>query len=121
MGGCGIILDMEIKVITKLILESELKKMAEKQFGNMIKMVVDIEKEIMAIGGDLHADEEVALIEQGSKQQNLWGINYYFEGDDKIEFDSMINLRPSAGNRSRGVEDLNIQGKIRKIIEKLVK
>ncbi|MEI7616244.1 MAG: DUF5674 family protein, partial [Actinomycetota bacterium] len=62
----------------------------------MVKFVVDVEKEIMAIGGDLHADEEAILIENGSGQKNLWGINYYLDKDaeNTIEFDSMINLRP---------------------------
>mgnify|MGYP007057165909 CR=1 FL=1 len=112
-------LAMEIKIIEKPIQEAEVKLIAESQFGNMVKFVVDVEREIIAMGGDLHADEEAVLIEKGSKQQNLWGINYYFEGD-KVEFDSMINLRPSVGNMSRGVEDAGIQEKIRKIVGNLI-
>lgn len=111
---------MDIKIITSPISESEVQKVAKKQFGVMVKFVVDVEKRILAMGGDLHADEEAVLIEKGSSQQNLWGINYYFEGD-KIEFDSMINLRPSAGNRSRGVEDPKTQEKIREIVAELIK
>jgi len=77
----------------------------------------------MAIGGELHADEEVELMEkQNSKREYTWGINLYPEIKDEnwIEFDSVINLKPSFGNRSRGVDNLEIQQKIRNIIEKLV-
>lgn len=112
---------MEIKIIEKPISESEIQKIAANQFGNIVKFVVDVERGIIAAGGDLHADEEAVLIQHGSKQKNLWGINYYLSGDDKIEFDSMINLRPSVGNMSRSVEDVKIQEQIRKIVEDLIK
>lgn len=96
--------------------------MSQKMFGNLVKAVVDIEKEIMAVDADLHADAESLLLEKGSEQNYLWGINLYPEmtGDDFVEFDSMINLRPSQGNRSRGVDDENIRKKIIDIVNKLV-
>ena len=95
--------------------------MAENRFGDLVKAVVDIEKEIMAVDAELHADEEKLLLENGSNQENLWGINLYpDETDDFIEFDSMINLRPSWGNRSRGVDDENIRDKIIKIVNHLL-
>ena len=108
-------------VLNKISLE-ELKTMSEKMFGSIVKAVVDIEKGIMVVDADLHADEEELLLEQGSLQQNLWGINFHPEktGLDFIEFDSMINLRPSWGNKSRGVDDTNIQEKIRTIVNHLV-
>ena len=101
---------------------SELQEMARKMFGNLVKAVVDVEQGVMIIDADLHSDEEAQLIERGSKQKNLWGINFYPEltGDDFVEFDSMINLRPSQDNRSRGVEDEKIRKKIRKMVDKLV-
>ena len=88
-----------------------------------LKAVVDVEKGIMAIDAELHADEEAMLLANSSKQANLWGINLYPElsGDDFIEFDSMINLRPSQNNRSRSVDDEVIQNKIKEIINNLVK
>ena len=100
-----------------------MEEMSGKMFGNLVKAVVDVEKEIMAIDADLHADEEALLLEKGSEQKNLWGINIYPEmkGPDFVEFDSMINLRPSQNNRSRGVEDVAMQKCILKIVEKLVK
>lgn len=111
-----------MKIVTDKITISELEEMSKKMFGNLVKAVVDIEKEIMAVDGELHADEEALLLEDGSNQQNLWGINIYPEltGDDFIEFDSMINLRPSQGNRSRSVDDENIRAKIISITNKLI-
>jgi len=113
---------MEIKIIEDTISKGELQKIAENQFGDLVKAVVDIEKEIMAIGGELHADEEAALLQQGSKQENLWGINLHIDKAENefVEFDSMINIRPSQNNKSRGVESLDIQRKIRDIINKSI-
>jgi len=100
----------------------ELKYMSENRFGDLVKAVVDIEKEIIVVDAELHADQEKTLLENGSEQYNLWGINLYpdDEGADFIEFDSMINLRPSWGNRSRGVDDIETQKKIIAIVNKLV-
>lgn len=77
----------------------------------------------MALGADLHADEERVLLEQGSLQEDLWGINIYPElaQDSWVEFDSMINLRPTQGNRSRGVDDPKIRARIIEIVSELVK
>jgi len=101
----------------------ELKKMAETTYENLVKAVVDIKKEVMAVDAELHADEEQRLLEEGSSQKNLWGINLYpgKKGNDFIEFDSMINLRPWQNNRSRGVDDPKIQEEIIKIVNKLIK
>lgn len=99
---------------------SEIQKMAERMFGNFVKAVVDVQKRIMAIDAELHADEEALLLENGSLQNDLWGINIYpfldRKGPDFIEFDSMINLRPSQGNRSRGVENVETRNKIISIV-----
>lgn len=97
--------------------------MAESRFGNLVKAVVDVERKIMAVDGELHADEEALLLENGSRQENLWGINIYpeLDGPDRVEFDSIINIRPSQGNRSRGVEDPAIREKITQIVNNLVK
>lgn len=118
----GRIEKMDIKIIKDSISKEELKNVAEKQFGNLVKAVVDIEKEIMAIGGELHADEEALLIADGSLRENTWGINLYPEktGEDFIEFDSMVNLKPARGNRSRGVENAETREKIIAAVKKLV-
>lgn len=114
---------MELRIINSSINLAELQKIAAGQFGDMIKAVVDVEKEIMAVGGELHADGEALLIENNSFQNNLWGINLYInEPEGKwIEFDSMINIRPSQNNRSRNVESQETREKIIKLVKKLVK
>ncbi len=101
---------------------AELKDMAEHGFGTMVKAVVDVNVGIMAIDAELHSDEEALLLETGSAQQDLWGINLYPDvaGEDWIEFDSMINLRPASGNRSRGVDDPAVRERIRAIVTRLV-
>ncbi|MEO0116795.1 MAG: DUF5674 family protein [candidate division WOR-3 bacterium] len=111
-----------MKIVRGKISIGELKKMAEGMFGDLVKAVVDVERKIMAIGGELHSDEEAVLIEDGSKQENLWGINLYpeIEGEGWIEFDSVINIRPSQGNRSRGVDNPEIRKKVVEVVNQLV-
>jgi len=96
--------------------------MASDRFGDMVKAVVDVERGVMAVDAELHADQEALLISEGSQQSDLWGINLYpdLDGEDFVEFDSMINLRPSQGNRSRGVEDQNLRARILSIVDNLV-
>ena len=114
---------MEVKIIKNSISKKEVVDIVKKQFGNLVKAVVDVEQEIMAIGGEMHADEEVALMDkEGSKREHTWGINLYPEKTDeeRIEFDSIINIKPSYSNRSRNVENPEIREKIKIIINKLV-
>ena len=110
-------------LVDKEISLEELKKTAHQSFGNLVKAVVDIEKEIMVVGGELYSDEEEFLLRRGCRQENLWGINIYPNLEDKewIEFDSVINLRPSLGNLTRGVDNPEIREKIYKIVDKLVR
>ncbi len=112
----------EIFLIKQPIPLAELREIAAKRFGDMVKGVVDLEKGIMALGGDLHADEEAFLLQTGSAQENLWGINLYADlpMPDMVEFDSMINIRPRQNNRSRGVESQEIREKIIAIVDKLI-
>lgn len=112
-----------MKFIDTKISKQELSETAKERFGDMVKAVVDIELSVMVVGGELHADEEAMLLERGSKQENLWGINIYVDkvGDERIEFDSMINIRPRQNNRSRDVLDPIVRGKIVLVVNKLVK
>lgn len=111
-----------IRIVRNPIPRSEVERLAGEQFGDMVKAVVDVEREIMAIAGELHSDQEALLLDDGSRQDDLWGINLYpgQTGDDWIEYDSMINLRPSQGNRSRGVGDPRTRERIRQIVDDLV-
>ena len=113
----------EIKIFTTSVNLSEIKQIAEATFVDFAKGVVDVDKNILGLGGELHADIEAKLLEQGSKQENLWGINLYPEQalPDMLEFDSMINIRPRQNNRSRSVEDLELQKKILDIVTSFVK
>jgi hypothetical protein len=98
---------MNLLIVRSPTTRRDLATVAEAQFGEFLKAVVDIGRGMMAIGGELHSDEEAALLEDGARQQDLWGVNLYPGEPEEvwIEFDSVINIRPSQGNRSRGVED----------------
>ncbi|MFQ3676264.1 MAG: DUF5674 family protein [Endomicrobiia bacterium] len=111
-----------MKIINKKISLAEIKSIAKEMFGNMVKAVVDVEQKVMVIGGELHSDEEKLLLENGSQQKYLWGINIYPEENDEnfIEFDSMINLRPSQNNNSRNVDDPELRKKIVEIVNELI-
>lgn len=108
-----------MKSVDKKITIEELQKMSSKMFGGLVKAVVDIEREIIIVDGEMHADEEKFLLDQGSSQDDLWGINLYPEEKEEnfIEFDSVINLRPRLNNFSRGVDDLKIRKKIIQIVK----
>jgi len=112
-----------MKIVDGPISLADLKVLAEGRFGNLVKAVVDVERNIMVLDGELHADEEALLLENGSRQEDLWGINIYpeLEGPDRIEFDSVINIRPSQGNRSRGLDDQRTREKIVKVVSGLMK
>ena len=114
---------MEILLIDKAISRQRLEEMAQEQFGDLVKAVVDIENGMMAIGGGLHSDEEAFLLERGSNQNDLWGINLHPDRElpEMVEFDSMINIRPRQDNRSRGVEDASVRNRIIAIVQGLVR
>ena len=113
---------MAIILVDKPIARKYLIEMAQEQFGDMVKAVVDIEKEVMAIGGGLHSDEEAFLLDRGSNQEKLWSINLHAGRDlpEMVEFDSVINIRPRQDNRSRGVEDASVRDDIIAVVRGLV-
>jgi hypothetical protein len=116
-------MEKEITILRTPVGRQELERIVRQSFGDFVKAVVDIEEKIMAIGGDLHSDEEALLLDNGSRQANLWGINLYpgLEGESMVEFDSMINLRPSEGNRSRGIDDERTRNRVIEVVRSLVK
>lgn len=110
-----------LRIIDQAISGTELTTLANERFGDMVKAVVDIRRGLMAIGGELHADGERLLLDNGSRQADVWGINIYPDktGLDRVEFDSMINIRPSQGNRTRGITDANTRRFILDVVHRL--
>ncbi len=111
-------------ILERPVGRDELQCMAEKMFGDMVKGVVDIRRDKLALDAELHADLETLLLEDGSAQEDLWGINLYPEEEkieDFLEFDSLINIRPRQNNRGRGVYDESVRKEIRALISRWVK
>jgi len=101
----------------------ELSVMAQNMYGNLVKAVVDLEKNCLVVDAEMHADEEQYLLENGSTQSSLWGINLYpdkFGTDEFVEFDSMINIRPRQHNMSRDVEDESTRQQIINLVKQKV-
>jgi hypothetical protein len=111
-----------MRILETPITIDELKRAAANSFGTMVKAVVDLGQERLALDAEMHADLEALLLENGSDQKHVWGINLYpgTAGDEFIEFDSVINLRPSQGNLSRAVEDETVRQKIITVVEKWI-
>lgn len=105
-------------ILTKKATEEQIKKMCY-EFGNYIKVVVDIEKGILAGGAAMHYDEEQTLLEHGCKQENLWGGGIDFT-TDTIDYNSMINIRPNQKNSSRDVLSQEIRDKFKSIVRGLL-
>lgn len=109
-------------ILERPISRAELKEYAANTFGDMIKCVADVDKGLLAIDADLHADLERLLLENGSQQASLWGFNLYPDetGDDFIEYDSLINIRSWQGNPVRDVLDQEVREKIAGIVNKFI-
>ncbi len=115
-------LSMPIQVWRAPMSLDDVRRLAGELFGDFVKAVVDVRQGSMAIGAELHADAEALLIEQGSRQADLWGINIYPDRspEERVEFDSMINVRPAQRNRSRWVEDEATRRQIQQIVGRLL-
>jgi hypothetical protein len=112
-----------IQIVGEPMALEALRRLAQEQFGDFVKAVVDLGRGVLAIGGELHADEEALLLEDGARQADLWGINIYPDrsGEERIEFDSMINVRPARGNRSRSVDDPAVRAQIAEAVARLIR
>ena len=110
-----------MQILKESITKEYLNEIKDNYFGDMVKAVVDIDRELLGIDAELHADIEQLFLDDGSKQENLWGINLYPEEDEFIEYDSLINIRPRQNNKSRGVNDENVRKKIVEVVDKWVK
>ncbi len=113
---------MRIEIITEPITRAEAGEIAKEVYGTMVKGVADIEKGIIALGGKWHMDANTRLTEFGSAQDAVWGFNLYPEknGEERIEYYALINIRPAQGNRDMYIEDATIREKIHDIVSRLV-
>ncbi len=113
---------MIIRIVEDSISVSELREIAKEYYVDMIKGVADISKEIIAVGGEYHMDANMKILENGSIQADVWGFNILLDrpADERIEFTSLINIRPLARNRSMEVEDEEIRKKMRNIINRKI-
>ena len=114
---------MGIYVLKEAISRARLQEIAKERFGDLVKGVVDTEQRILAVGAELHVDAAVELQEkENSKSEQLWSINLYpaETGEAFMEFDSMINLKPALGNRTREVDDAVTRERIKAIVRNIV-
>lgn len=112
----------DIVILTEPISPEVLRALVDRFFEDMVKYVVDVERGVVAVGGELHSDAEVLLLEDGSRQRGLWGANYYpgRGSDECIEFTSLINIRPAEGNRSMELEDEQLRARVRELTFELI-
>lgn len=101
---------------------AELRRLLERYFEDMVKYVVDVARGVAAVGGEMHADAEQVLLDDGSRQDDLWGANYYpgRGPEDGIELTSLINIRPAQGNRSMEIQDPALRERVRELTHALV-
>ena len=110
------------RIITEPLSKPELRELCVAHFKTFVKFVVDIKQGIMAVGGELHADGEALLIEQGSNQSNLWGANFYPDKTalERLEYTALINIRPRDNNFGMEISDPAIQSKVKDLAEQLL-
>jgi hypothetical protein len=101
---------------------AELRRLAQAFFGDMVKVVIDVRRGRVAVGGELHADGEQLLLEEGSEQADLWGANYYpGRGPERcIEFTAMINIRPAQGNAGMEIQDPEVRRPVRDLLTRVL-
>jgi hypothetical protein len=112
----------DIVLVESRLDPAELRRLVARHFEDMVKYVVDTARGIAAVGGELHADEEALLLEHGSRQDDLWGANYYPGRGEHgcIEYTALINIRPARGNRSMSIEDEGVRARVREITFALI-
>ena len=109
---------MGILIIRKQTKLSEIKEMRD-EFEDFIKLAVDLEREILAGGGELHSDCEQALLLDGSKQEHVWGGDW-FPDIQEVGFESLINIRPRQGNRGLELQLPELRQKFEAIVRCLL-
>jgi len=118
-----IVNSMPPEIIREPVTREKLVEHARAIYGDMAKVVVDVHRRVMAIGGEMHADGEALLLADGSKQEDLWGANVYLEplpNGERIAYTSLINIRPRQGNRAMEIQDFTIRARVKEVIDALV-
>jgi hypothetical protein len=111
-----------ILIAASRIPPEELRGLVAAWFGDMVKIVVDVRRGLVAVGGELHADAEALLLDQGSRQDDLWGANYFpgLGPERCIEFTALINIRPGRGNRSMDIQNQDVRVRVRQLVEGVI-
>lgn len=111
-----------MEILSNKVSLDYIRDLSQNWYGEMIKAVADVQKRLIAVDAELHSDLERLLLENGSSQESLWGFNIYpdLDGEDFVEFDSLINIRPRQNNKSRDVEDPQIREKIVSIVNEYI-
>jgi hypothetical protein len=111
-----------IIITNKKIQSDQLKLLCQRWFGDMVKIVVDIERKWIGVGGELHPDAEELLIENGSRSADIWGVNLYpwHIPKHRIEYTALINIRPWQENPSLEIQKNAIRRTVLEIVESLV-
>jgi hypothetical protein len=112
----------DIVVVESPIAPHELRRLVEKFFVDMVKIVADLERGVVAVGGELHADAEGLLLDEGSRQEDLWGANYYpgRGAEECVEYTALINIRPAHGNRTMEIQDSRVRERVRDLVFRLL-
>jgi hypothetical protein len=122
-GGRAAATIRAVQIVAGRITLAELSAIAEATFGDLVKAVADVRRGLLAVDAGMHSDLEALLLDAGSEQRDLWGINLYpaaFGTPGFLDFDSMVNLRPGQGNRTRSVEDPAIREAIKDLVARVV-
>ena len=107
-----------IHILIQPATSSQIQEMLQ-EYEGVIKIVVDIRRRVLSGGGEMHADCESVLLDDGSEQDDLWGANWY-PGEQRIEFESLINIRPRLGNRNIVIQDENLRRQVEKITREIL-
>ncbi|HSG45780.1 MAG TPA: DUF5674 family protein [Anaerolineales bacterium] len=107
-----------IHLLKEKVVPAQIQDMLQ-EYENMIKIVVDTRRRYLSGGGEMHADCESALLEDGSEQDDLWGANWY-PSEQRIEFESLINIRPRLGNRNILIQDEELRKKVESVTREIL-
>jgi hypothetical protein len=105
-----------ILILRDSVTPAQLAQMLE-ALGTYVKLAVDVERDLAAGGGELHADCEQALIEDGSRQEDIWGADWDPAGE--VRFESLINIRPRQGNRGLAIQSPELRQRVERIVRRI--